>query len=148
MNKLLIIFGILFLSTATLAERSYELGLGSSYGGIGVSVNSELNSNTELFTGIGLDLDSVGYVVGSKFWLNDKSTLIASYGTNCIVWTGTTYHAYEGLNLGIGYSFTGKEAGWQFALFYADISECNKNESNVNGPGTDHGIDISIGYRF
>ena len=145
MNKLLIILGVLFLSTATLAKQSYELGVGSNYGGIGVSVNSELNSNTELFGGLGLDLESVGFVFGSKFWFNDKSTLITSYGTNCLVWTGSTYHAYEGLNLGIGYSFTGKEAGWQFALLFSDISECNKNESAVT---SDTGVDISIGYRY
>jgi hypothetical protein len=141
MKKIFIILGIVIFSTATVAKQSYEVGIGSSYGGLGVSVNSELNSNTELFTGVGLDLDSVGYVVGAKFWLNDNARLTTSYGTNCVVYSGGYYHAYEGLNLGIGYSFTGKEEGWIFELLLADVSDCV-------GFGSDSAIDIGVGYRF
>ena len=145
MKKIIIILGILIFSTATVAKQSYEVGLGSSYGGIGVVFNSELSSNVEMYTGIGLDLENVGYVVGSKFWFNDKTALLTDYGTNCVVYTGGNYYAYEGLNLGIGYSFTGKEEGWIFELLLAEISECNDNQSSVTD---DSLIDIAVGYRF
>ena len=145
MKKIFIILGIVIFSTATVAKQSYEVGLGSSYGGIGVVFNSELSSNVEMYTGIGLDLENVGYVVGSKFWFNDKTALLTDYGTNCVVYTGGNYYAYEGLNLGIGYSFTGKEEGWIFELLLAEISECNDNQSSVTD---DSLIDIAVGYRF
>ena len=143
MNKLLIILGILIFSTATVAKQSYEIGIGSSYGGIGVSYNSELSSNVEIFTGIGLDLESVGYVVGTKFWLNNSTRLITDYGTNCVVYTGGNWYTYEGLSFGIG--FGKQEGGLQFDVLFADISECNKNQSSVTD---DSLIDIAVGYRF
>ena len=145
MNKLLIILGVLIFSTATLAKQSYEVGVGSSYGGIGVVFNSELSSNVEMYTGIGLDLENVGYVVGTKFWFNDKTALLTDYGTNCVVYTGGNWYAYEGFNVDIRYSFTGQENGWQFDLKLADISECNDNQSSVTD---DSLIDIAVGYRF
>ena len=141
MKKFFIILGIVIFSSATVANQSYEVGIGSSYGGLGVSFNTELNSNTEFFTGAGFDLESVGYVVGAKFWINDSVRLLTSYGTNCVVYTGGNYYTYEGLNLGIGYSFTGKEEGWIFELLWADWSDCG-------GTGPDSGIDIGVGYRF
>ena len=145
MKKLLIFLSLLIFSTATVAKQSYEVGVGSSYGGLGVAFNSELSSNVEMFTGIGLDLESVGYVVGAKFWFNDKTALIADYGTNCVVYTGGNWYAYEGLNFGMRYSFTGQENGWQFDVLFADWSECKDNQSSVTD---DSAIDIAIGYRF
>ena len=145
MNKLLIILSVLIFSTATVAKQSYEVGVGSSYGGIGVVFNSELSSNVEIFTGVGLDLENVGYVVGAKFWFNDTIALLTDYGTNCVVYTGGNWHAYEGFNFGMRYSFTGQGEGWQFDVLLADISECNENQSSVTD---DSAIDIAIGYRF
>ena len=146
MNKLLIILGVLIFSTATVAKQSYEVGVGSSYGGLGVVFNSELSSNVEMFTGIGLDLENVGYVVGTKFWFNDKTALLTDYGTNCVVYTGGNWYAYEGFNVGIRFSYNGRqENGFQFDVKLADISECNDNQSGVTN---DSLIDIAIGYRF
>lgn len=145
MKKIFIILGIVIFSTATVAKQSYEIGLGSSYGGFGVAFNSELSSKTELFTGVGWDLEDVGYVVGAKFWLNDKMALIADYGSNCVVIRGGYGYAYEGFNFGMRYSFTGQGEGWQFDVLVADISECNENESSITD---DAAIDIAIGYRF
>ena len=150
MKKIIIILGILIFSTATVAKQSYEVGLGSSYGGIGVVFNSELSSNVEMYTGIGLDLENVGYVVGSKFWFNDKTALLTDYGTNCVVHTGGNWYASEGFNVGIRFAFNGQadfddKNGFQIDLKLADISECNDNQSSVTD---DSLIDIAVGYRF
>ena len=54
----------------------------------------DVNSNTEVFFGSGLDLDSVGFVVGAKFWPNDNVRLTMNYGPNCIVDYGSYYKSY------------------------------------------------------
>ena len=147
MNKFMIILGAVIFSTVSLAKQSTESGFGVNYGGIaGVTINSELNSNTEIFGGIGLGKDSkLGYVLGAKFWLNEKARLSANYGTNCYVKTGNNHKEYEGLNFGIGYAFNNKESGWVFDLMFADISDCNDAASSN---ASDSSVKVAAGYRF
>ena len=148
MNKFMIILGAVIFSTVSLAKQSTESGFGVNYGGIaGVTINSELNSNTEIFGGIGLGKDSkIGYVLGAKFWLNEKARLSANYGTNCYVESsGQHDKEYEGLNVGIGYAFNNKESGWVFDLMFADISDCNDAASSN---ASDSSVKLAAGYRF
>lgn len=145
MNKFLLILGIVIFSTASLAERSYEVGGGYNYGGlIGATVSQEVSSNVEIFAGLGVAAESVGYVVGTKFWINDKARLTLNYGTNCHV-SSTTWTDYEGLNVGIGYAFGGKETGWAFDLLLLDVSDCNAATTSIS---SDSAVRLSLGYRF
>ena len=146
MNKFMIILGAVIFSTVSLAKQSTESGFGINYGGIaGITINSELNSNTEIFGGVGLGRDNIGYVLGAKFWLNEQVRLSTNYGTNCSVKTGSNYKDYEGLNFGIGYAFNNKESGWVFDLMFADISDCNDAASSN---ASDSSVKVSAGYRF
>ena len=55
----MIILGAVIFSTVSLAKQSTESGFGVNYGGIaGVTINSELNSNTEIFGGVGYSVPS------------------------------------------------------------------------------------------
>jgi len=145
MNKLLIILGVVIFSTATVAKQSYELGGGYNYGGlVGVTVNQELSSNVEIFGGLGVGMEAAGYVVGTKFWINDNARLTLNYGTNCHV-SSTTWTDYEGLNVGIGYAFGGKEEGWAFDLLLLDVSDCNAATSSIS---SDSAVRLALGYRF
>ena len=145
MNKLLIILGVVIFSTATVAKQSYELGGGYNYGGlVGVTVNQELSSNVEMFGGLGIGMEAVGYVVGTKFWINDNARLTMNYGTNCHI--SSPWTDYEGLNFGIGYSFSGKnEVGWAFDLMLLDVSDCNAATTSIS---SDSAIRLAAGYRF
>ena len=146
MNKLLILLGIVTFSSATVANQSYEAGIGIPYGGaLGFTINSELSSNTEVYGGLGISPDTLGYVIGVKFWLNEKARLSTNYGTNCFVKTGSKYNDYDGLNFGIGYAFNGRESGWAFDLILADISSCNDGASSN---ASDSSIKLAAGYRF
>ena len=45
-------FIALIISSNSYAAQSYELGLGTNYGGVvGVTINTEVNSNVEMFAG-------------------------------------------------------------------------------------------------
>jgi len=147
MNKLLITFlCIVTFSSATLANQSYEAGIGIPYGGVaGVTINSELSSNTEVYGGLGISPDTIGYIIGVKLWLNENARLSTNYGTNCFVKTGSNYKAYDGLNFGIGYAFNGREKGWAFDLIIADISSCNDGASSN---ASDSSVKLAAGYRF
>ena len=145
MKKFIIILGIVFFSTSTLAKTSGEIGFGYNYGGlVGFVQNVEVNSNTELFFGSGLDLDSVGFVVGAKFWPNDNIRLTMNYGTNCIVDYGSYYKSYAGINFGVGYAFHGKDEGVTVDLMLLDWTECYKHAAGI----TETGVSLSIGYKF
>ena len=145
MKKILLIISIVIFSTATAAKQSYEIGGGYNYGGlIGATVSQEVSSNVEMFAGLGVAAESAGYVVGTKFWINDKVRLTLNYGTNCHV-SSTTWTDYEGLNVGIGYAFGGKEEGWAFDLMLLDISDCNAAASSIS---SDSAIRLAAGYRF
>ena len=146
MNKFMIILGAVIFSSVSLAQQSYEAGIGIPYGGLaGLTINSELNSNTEVYGGLGIAQDSIGYIIGVKFWLNEKARLSTNYGTNCFVKTGSNYKDYEGLNFGIGYAFNGRESGWAFDLMFADISNCNDAASSN---ASDSSVKVAAGYRF
>ena len=94
-------FIALIISSNSYAAQSYELGLGTNYGGVvGVTINTEINSNVEMFAGLGLGYEALGYVVGSKFWLNENVRLTANYGINCVV--SSPWRDYYGLNFGAG----------------------------------------------
>ena len=156
MKKNLIILGIVIFSTATMAKQSFEAGLGTNYGGLGGAVvTQDLSSNVEMFAGLGLGLESVAYVVGTKFWLNNNTRLTMNYGTNCIyeTWSsakGYDWKDYEGLNFGIGYTFSGKdEAGWAFDLMLLDTSDCNAaTDDYYSSVNDDSAIRLAAGYRF
>ena len=146
MNKFLIILSVVIFSTATVAKQSYELGGGYNYGGlVGFTVNQEISSNVEIFGGLGVGMEAAGYVVGTKFWINDNARLTMNYGTNCSI-LSSTWTDYEGLNFGIGYSFTGKNAaGWAFDLMLLDVSDCNAATTSIS---SDSAIRLALGYRF
>ena len=153
MKRLLTLISILILSAASSAEQYFEVGYGTNYGGIlGGTINVDLNSNTEVFVGLGAGFDGVNYVVGTKFWLNNTTRLTMNYGTNCIdetydISTGKyAWKDYEGLNFGIGYAFSGKdEAGWAFDLMLLDTSDCNDAAASIS---SDSAIKLAAGYRF
>ena len=155
MKKIFIILGILIFSTATVAKQSFEAGFGTNYGALGgVVVTQDLSSNVEMFAGLGVGMESVAYVVGTKFWLNNTTRLTMNYGTNCIdetydISTGKyAWKDYEGLNFGIGYAFSGKdEAGWAFDLMLLDTSDCNADSTALD-IDYDSAIRMSAGYRF
>jgi hypothetical protein len=145
MNLLKIIsFIALIISSNSYAAQSYELGLGTNYGGVvGVTINTEINSNVEMFAGLGLGYEALGYVVGSKFWLNENVRLTANYGINCVV--SSPWRDYYGLNFGAGYAFSGKDPGWAFDLMLLDISDCNAATTSIS---SDSAIMLAAGYRF
>ena len=156
MKRLLTLISILILSTASSAEQNYEVGFGTNYGGVlGGTINVDLNANTEVFVGLGAGFDGVTYVVGTKFWLNNNTRLTMNYGTNCIYETWSSGAGYgwkdtEGLNFGIGYTFSGKdEAGWAFDLMLLDTSDCNAATDDYYSDITsDSAIRLALGYRF
>lgn len=145
--SLLLLMGF---TSNTIAQISYEAGIGTNYGGIvGVTFNSELNSNIEMFAGLGSGFETLTYVVGSKYWLNEQTRIIGNYGYNCTVKTvstSTTYKDYYGLNFGIGYSFGGKNSnGVAIDLMLLDTSDCH-NAVGSSEPSS--AIRIALGYRF
>ena len=154
MKKILTLIGILLISTSALAAQKYELGLGTNHGGvIGGSISTDLSENTEIFAGLGLTAgESVGFVIGSKLWLNDNIRLIGNYGYNCTVktitvgsTTTTSYKDYMGLNIGAGYSFGGKESnGVSIDLMLIDTSDCNKASSTKSSSS----LKLALGYSF
>ena len=151
MKKIFIFLGILIFSTATMAKQSYEVGFGTNYGGIGGAVvTQDVSSNVEMFAGLGLGFESVAYVVGTKFWFTDNARLTMNYGTNCMVDDSGSWTDYEGLNFGIGYTFSGKdEAGWAFDLMLLDTSDCNAATDDYYSDITsDSAIRLALGYRF
>ena len=150
MKKILTLIGILLISTSASAAQKYELGLGTNHGGVlGGSISTDLSENTEIFAGLGLTAgESVGFVIGSKLWLNDNMRLIANYGYNCTVktiGTTTTYKDYNGLNVGAGYSFGGKDSsGVSVDLMLTNQSDCRKAASQKSKTA----IKLALGYRF
>ena len=154
MKKILTLIGILLISTSASAAQKYELGLGTNHGGVlGGSISTDLSENTEIFAGLGLTAgESVGFVIGSKLWLNDNIRLIGNYGYNCTVKTTTigstttiSYKDYMGLNIGAGYSFGGKESnGASIDLMFIDTSDCNKARSATSSSS----VKLALGYRF
>ena len=150
MKKILTLIGILLISTSATAAQKYEVGLGTNHGGVlGGSISTDLSENTEIFAGLGLTAgESVGFVIGSKLWLNDNMRLIANYGYNCTVktiGTTTTYKDYNGLNVGAGYSFGGKESnGVSIDLMLIDTSDCNKASSTTSSSS----LKLALGYSF
>ena len=132
------------------AGQTYEVGTGTNYGGIiGATINVDLNSNTEIFAGFGLGLGGVGYVIGSKLWLNEKVRLSGNYGYNCTVKTistTTTYKGYNGFNVGIGYARGGSESnGVTVDLMIVDTSDCHDAAQSTKSSSA---VKISAGYRF
>ena len=154
MKKILTLIGILLISTSASAAQKYELGLGTNHGGVlGGSISTDLSENTEIFAGLGLTAgESVGFVIGSKLWLNDNIRLIGNYGYNCTVKTTTigstttiSYKDYMGLNIGAGYSFGGKESnGASIDLMFIDTSDCNKASSTTSSSS----LKLALGYSF
>ena len=149
MKRLLTLISILILSTASSAEQYFEVGFGTNYGGIlGGTINVDLNSNTEVFVGLGAGFDGVNYVVGTKFWLNEKLRLSANHGYNCTVETvstTTTYKDYNGLNFGIGYAFWDRKSGPAIDLMLLDTSDCNEAAGSSESSSQ---LKIALGYRF
>ena len=149
MKRLLTLISILILSTASSAEQNYEVGFGTNYGGVlGGTINVDLNANTEVFVGLGAGFDGVTYVVGTKFWLNEKLRLSANYGYNCTVKTvstTTTYKDYNGLNVGIGYAFGGRKSGAAIDLMLIDSSDCSEAAGSTESSSS---AKIALGYRF
>ena len=150
MKKILTLIGILLISTSASAAQKYEVGLGTNHGGVlGGSISTDLSENTEIFAGLGLTAgDGIGFVIGSKLWLNDNMRLIANYGYNCTVktiGTTTTYKDYNGLNVGAGYSFGGKDSsGVSVDLMLTNQSDCRKAASQKSKTA----IKLAFGYRF
>jgi hypothetical protein len=154
MKKILTLIGILLISTSASAAQKYEVGLGTNHGGVlGGSISTDLSENTEIFAGLGLTAgESVGFVIGSKLWLNDNIRLIGNYGYNCTVktitigsTTTTSYKDYMGLNIGAGYSFGGKESnGVSIDLMLIDTSDCNKASSTKSSSS----LKLALGYSF
>ena len=154
MKKILTLIGILLISTSASAAQKYEVGLGTNHGGVlGGSISTDLSENTEIFAGLGLTAGkSVGFVIGSKLWLNDNIRLIGNYGYNCTVktttigsTTTTSYKDYMGLNIGAGYSFGGKESnGVSIDLMLIDTSDCNKASSTTSSSS----LKLALGYSF
>ena len=156
MKKILLIISIVIFSTSTMAKQSFEAGFGTNYGGLGGGVVvQDLSSNVEMFAGIGVGLESVAYVIGTKFWLDDTIRLSANYGTNCTyeTWSssaGYDWKDFEGFNFGIGYAFGGKDdTGWAFDLMFLDISDCNAGTDDYySSVNDDSAIRLAAGYRF
>jgi len=150
MKKILTLISILLLSTSASAAQNYEVGMGTNHGGIlGGSISTNLNENTEIFAGLGLTAgDGIGFVIGSKLWLNENIRLIANYGYNCTVKTigsTTTYKDYNGLNVGAGYSFGGKGSnGVSIDVMLIDSSDCNKASAAISSSS----LKLALGYRF
>ena len=149
MKKLLTFFTISILSSISSADQNYDVGLGTNYGGVlGGTINVDLNANTEVFVGLGAGFDGVTYVVGTKFWLNEKLRLSTNYGYNCTVKTvstTTTYKDYNGLNFGIGYAFGGRKSGAAIDLMLIDSSDCHEAAGSTE---SSTGVKIAVGYRF
>ena len=154
MKKIFTLIGILLISISASAAQKYELGLGTNHGGVlGGSISTDLSENTEIFAGLGLTAgESVGFVIGSKLWLNDNIRLTGNYGYNCTVktitigsTTTTSYKDYMGLNIGAGYSFGGKESnGVSIDLMLIDTSDCNKASSTKSSSS----LKLALGYSF
>ena len=150
MKKL--IMAIFILSTAAYGEStiSSEVGVGVNYGGIvGFTTNYEIDPNTELFGGFGAGIGSVGFVLGSKYYINDSVRLIVNYGTNSWVeLTPGNWENYQGINFGVGYVGS-KRDGWSIDLMYVDRTDAD--EAIASGNYVCYGcsnIKISFGYRF
>ena len=145
----LIAITVLTFSSSSIAEQAFEIGMGTNHGGIlGGSISTEINENTEIFAGLGVTQgDGIGFVIGSKLWINNMR-LIANYGYNCTVKTigaTTTYKDYNGLNVGAGYSFGGKDSsGASVDLMLTNQSDCRKAASQKSKTE----IKLALGYRF
>jgi len=144
--RFFIFISVLILSSTSIAKESYEVGIGTNYGGAGgVTINSELNSNIDIFAGIGVGLEKAAFVLGAKYWLNDNIRSSFNYTTNCTVYRGGVWRDYQGFNAGVGYAWGGKESGWALDAMLLDISECNKAESAIT---SNHAPALALGYRF
>ena len=147
----LIAITVLSFSSSSIADQAFEIGLGTNHAGVlGGTINIDVNPNTEFFGGLGLTAgEGVGYVIGSRYWINDKLRLIGNYGYNCTVKTvstTTTYKDYYGLNIGVGYSFGGIDSsGVALDLMLIDTSDCH---NAVGSSESKSSMKLALGYRF
>ena len=147
----LIAITVLTFSSSSIADQAFEIGLGTNHAGVlGGTINIDVNSNTEFFGGLGLTAgEGVGYVIGSRYWINDNLRLIGNYGYNCTVKTvstTTTYKDYYGLNIGVGYSFGGIDSsGIALDLMLIDTSDCH---NAVGSSESKSSMKLALGYRF
>jgi len=139
------------ISTLSLAEMNYEVGVGANYGGIiGVTANKKIESNVEVFGGIGL----VGAVAGARYYLNDNIRLNTNYGVHGLIVAKESsddkIKLLHGINIGVDYIWGN---GISLGLVYPVTSNADDAVDELRKKGYDvekRSIDVllSLGYRF
>jgi len=151
MKKIVLIGFIVCISTVqSFAEVSWELGLGSNYGGlIGGTVNKKVSDKVELYGGFGF----LGAVGGIRYYPIKDIRLNVNYGYQgefTKEGRGSDDETIFGLNLGVDYMW---DNGLSLGLVYfattnldAKIDEAEAEGYSIkNNSGK---VKLSLGYRF
>jgi len=152
--KKIIAIGLLscVLTTSSMAEVNWELGMGSNYGGIiGVTANNKATDEVELYGGIGL----VGAVAGARYYATNNIRLNLNYGVQGYL-TKEGGHKdgteiLHGVNTGVDYIW---DNGFSLGLVYHIISNADKKINEAENEGyyvkEKYGgkVKLSLGYRF
>lgn len=148
-------------------EKSYGIGYGLPYGGIGLKVGYNLMDGLNAFAGVGYQTGPIGYNIGLQKDLVQSGMVqpyvSAMFGSNAAIrLIGTSYdervflgpsvgagvkinalsHSYQGnyLELGVIYAFT--------SVSYQEEFESIKNSSLANKLNEPWPVLIVIGYNF
>lgn len=148
-------------------EKSYGIGYGLPYGGIGLKVGYNLIDGLNAFAGVGYQTGSIGYNIGvAKDFIPNgvvQPYVSAMFGSNAAIrLIGTSYdervflgpsvgagvkinalaHSYRGNYLEIGaiYAFT--------SVTYQEEFESIKNSSYANKLNEPWPVLVVIGYNF
>ena len=100
MKKNFFLFALLFITTASFAQKTFEpnpdfdkgalgLGLGFDYGGIGISYTAYPQANIGIFGSVGYAIAGVGYNFGARFQLTPVNRVtpfvMFMYGYNAAI---------------------------------------------------------------
>jgi hypothetical protein len=152
--KKIIIAGILScaLAVPSIADVSWEMGMGSNYGGLlGLTANNKISDEVELYGGLAL----VGAVVGARYYINENVRINANYGTQGYIIKESQckdeIEYLHGFNLGMDYVW---DNGMVLGLMYHVASNESDKTREMRSEGytiendTTARVNLSLGYRF
>lgn len=142
------------------------MGLGLTYGGLGMKFTRNFNEYVGLMAGVGYNFDNLGYNIGTQLYLPSQSKaqayVSAMYGTNGVIIVDDLYgdsfkESYTGVSFGFGINLRSKRTKGNFVELglivpihgsdYKDDWDDIKNTSGIET--TDPWpVLINVGYNF
>lgn len=160
----LLAFGQDINKSSRQGSSSFGLGLGLSYGGIGIKLGTNIANHTTLFGGVGYQIAGAGYNFGLLYAVQSASLtefyLIGMYGTNAgIISDGRELgELFTGPTFGVGIKVNSrKKEGnfWDIGVLvpiksqdFYDRRDDFLNNPFISGFRDPSPIQINIGYNF